>query len=90
MRPAPLLLWSMRSPWRSAWWWSLIAVAALGPAVLARALNLSILDAGTSSTPQEWNLLAVLAGSLLGLRFGFFLGSFLAHCFLLVGALIVI
>ena len=67
MRPAPLLLWSMRSPWRSAWWWSLIAVAALGPAVLARALNLSILDAGTSSTPQEWNLLAVLAGSLLGL-----------------------
>lgn len=67
MRSAPLLLWSMRSPWRSAWWWSLIAVAALGPAVLARALNLSILDAGASSTPQEWNLLAVLAGSLLGL-----------------------
>ena len=67
MRAAPLLLWSLRAPWRSPTWWGFLGIAALGPAILARALNLSILDAGTSSTPQEWNLLAVLAGSLLGL-----------------------
>ena len=67
MRAAPLLLWSLRAPWRSPTWWGFLGIAALGPAILARALNLSILDAGASSTPQEWNLLAVLAGSLLGL-----------------------